>query len=225
LNIHKSLLVLILILVAPAAMSQGAFRFGPDERANEFDISFHTVYTGSESVSGPNGSGLKVDDDWGFGLAVAYNFTNHLALGFEMSFLNPRYEYTIVPDQPNSTPQTVNHRADIFNGVFRGTYNILKGPVSPFIDVAAGWRYLDSNVASGPPITGCWWDPWWGYICRPVWNTYSDTSFTYGGGLGLRWDVSRDMFLRATYSLMKTDSGASSDPTFDMLRFEIGWRN
>ncbi len=40
----------------------------------------------------------------------------------------------------------------------------------------------------------------------------------------MRWDFNRDMFLRASWSLMKSDTGSSNDPTFDMGRIEIGWR-
>jgi len=214
-----------MLAVAPVAWSQGAFRFGPDDRVGEWNLSLQAVYLGSESTSGANGSAVELQDDWGFGFMLGYNFTNHLALGFEMNFLDPRYNYTVVPDEPNPTPQTVSHTASIFNGTFKGTYNLLEGPVTPFIDVNLGWTYIDSNVANAPPVTGCWWDPWWGYVCRSFWSTYDDTNFSYGGGLGIRWDFNRDMFLRASYSIQKLDVGSgSSDPSWDMGRIEIGWR-
>lgn len=223
-KIQNTLIALLILAVAPTAWSQGSFRYGPDERAGEWNLSLLAAYQGSESISGENGSGIKMSDDWGFGFALGYNFNNHLALSGELSFLDPRYDYTIVPDEPNPSPQTFSHTASIFNAMMKGTYNILSGPVTPFIDVTLGWRNIDSNVASGPPVTGCWWDPWWNYVCRQFWSTYSDSSVTYGGGIGVRWDFNRDMFLRASYSLMKSDTGSSSDPTFDMGRIEIGWR-
>jgi len=224
LNIQKVLIALLMVAVAPLAWSQGTFRYGPDDRAGEWNLALKAVYLGSESVSGQNGSGIEIHDDWGFGFSLGYNFNNHFSLAGEMNFLDPRYDYTVVPDEPNPTPQTVSHTASIFNAMLTGTYNVLSGPITPFIDVTLGWRSLDSNVASGPPVTGCWWDPWWGYVCRNFWNTYSDSSLTYGGGVGVRWDFNRDMFLRASYSLMKSDTGSSADPTFDVGRIEIGWR-
>jgi len=224
--LKKQILIaaLLALIVSPLAWSQGAFRYGPDERAGEWNLSLMAVYQGEESVSGENGSGATLKDDWGFGFAVGYNFNNHLALSGEFTFLDPNYDYTIVPDEPNPTPETFSHQASIFNAMLKGTYNILSGPITPFIDVTLGWRNIDSNVASGPPATGCWWDPWWGYICRQFWNTYSDNGLTYGAGIGIRWDVSRDVFLRASYSAMKADTGSSADPTFDMGRLEVGWR-
>jgi len=216
--------VVLLLALSPVAWSQGTFRYGPDERGDEWNVSLEVLYQGSESASGENGSGVELDDDWGLGFALAYNFNNHLALGGEFNFLNPSYKYTVVPDEPNPTPETISNRASLFNAMLRGTYNILSGPVTPFVDVTLGWAHIDSNVADSPPITGCWWDPWWGYICQPFWSTYSSSGVTYGGGVGLRWDFSRDMFLRASYSRMKADFGTSDEPTFDIGRLEIGWR-
>ena len=204
---------------APFALTQAAFL---DDRASEWNLSLDAIYLNSESSSGRNGSSIDISDDWGFGFKVGYNFTNHLALGFEMNFLEPSYELTLVPDDPNPTPLTINEKLTIFNGMLTGTYNILKGPVTPFVDLTAGWTHVDSNVTDRPPVTGCWWDPWWGYICQSYWSTYSDTSFSYGGGLGVRWDISSAIFMRASYNMLRIDGG--SDPTLDMGRIEIGWR-
>ena len=211
--------------MAQPVWSQGAFQFGPDERAGEWDISFLAIYLDSEDLAGEGGSSLGIRDDWGFGFNIGYNFTNHLALGFEMNFLNPSYDATVIPEDPAETPVTFSHKMDMFNGLLKGTYNLFSGPFTPFVDVSMGFTYVDSRVADGPPSTGCWWHPWYGFICSQFWNTYDDTRFNYGGGLGLRWDINRNMFLRATYSLMRVDVGNTSDPTFDMGRLEFGWRN
>ena len=193
-----------------------------DDRAREWNFSLEAIYLAGESSSGENGSGIDVADDWGFGFAVAYNFTNHLALGFEMNFLEPRYDYTFVPDEPNAKPETITEKLTMFSGMLNGTYNILEGPVTPFIDLSLGFTNLDSNITDGPPVTGCWWDYWWGYVCRSFWSTYSDTTFSYGGALGMRWDINSSIFLRASYNLLRLDTG--NDPTLDMGRIEFGWR-
>ena len=208
--------------VAAVATSESAIR---DERAGEWNLSLQAIYLGSKSGSGSNGSSINIQDDWGLGFMVGYNFTNHFALSFEMNFLEPRYDYTFVPEDPNPTPQTISEKLTIFNGLLTGTYNVLEGPVTPFIDLSLGLTNLDSNVTQGLPTTGCWWDYWWGYVCQSWWSTYSDTSFSYGGALGVRWDISSAIFLRASYNLLRIDTGSSSsDPTLDMGRIEIGWR-
>jgi opacity protein-like surface antigen len=220
---QKIIITIMMIAISPLAWSQGTFRYGPNERAGEWNLAIEAIYLGSESSSGTNGSGLSIDDDWGFGFMINYNFTNHLALGFDMSFLKPRYEATFATEDAGL--QTISHKLSIFNGQLKGTYNILEGPLTPYIDVALGWTSVDSNITDGPPTTGCWWDPWWGWVCRSFYSTYSDSAWTYGGGLGVRWDMTRDMFLRASYNVMVMDlSGVSNIDQFNMGRLEIGWR-
>jgi opacity protein-like surface antigen len=226
---QKLIIAIMMIAMSPSVWAQGTFRYGPDERAGEWNVSLAAVYQGEEGSSSTNGAGLKIKDDWGFGFNMDYNFTNHLALGFDMTFLKPRYEATYVPgsgDPPvPGEPVTVSHKASIFHGQLKGTYNLLAGPFTPYADVAFGWSHIDSNVADGPPITGCWWDPWWGWVCRSSFSTYDDSDWTYGGGLGVRWDVSRDMFVRVNYNVLRMDIGRSSGSgQFNTTRFEIGFR-
>ena len=49
------------------------------------------VYSGAEDNSGKNESFLDVDSDVGLGLGVAYNFDSRFALGFDFTYLKPRY--------------------------------------------------------------------------------------------------------------------------------------
>ena len=212
-------LAIALIAMTPLAWSQGTFLFGSDERAEKWDFSFNFVYLGPESVSAPEDASLAINDDWGWGFDVAYNFTNHWALGFEMNFLSPRYTLTGIPEG-ETEPQSFSHKMDMFNGALKGTYNLLDGPITPFVDLSLGFSYLDSNVKDGPSY--CYPDWWWGWVCYS--NTHDDTRLSYGGGLGLRWDINRDMFLRGSYSIMMIDASNLSDPKFDMGRLEIGWR-
>ena len=80
----------------------------------------------------------------------------------------------------------------------------------------------DSNIASGPPVGSCWWHPWWGYICNSWIPTYDRTSFSFGGGIGVRADVSRSFFLELSYNGLWVDF-ADSTPGFDGIRLNVGW--
>jgi opacity protein-like surface antigen len=124
---------------------------------------------------------------------------------------------------PPSTT-TVSHRLSQFNGRIIGTFNMMDGPLVPYIDAGFGWTYVDSNVADGPPTTGCWWHPWWGYICSNFWNTYSSTETSYGVGLGLRYEIRGGSFIKGSYNYWKLNSGGASDD-FDLgsFRVEYGW--
>jgi hypothetical protein len=46
------------------------------------------------------------------------------------------------------------------------------------------------NIHDGPADTGCWWDPWWGYMCASFYDTYSNTVTSVLHGVGIRRDMS-----------------------------------
>ncbi|RKX45441.1 MAG: hypothetical protein DRP64_04720 [Verrucomicrobia bacterium] len=217
-NIKKILLIVTLIGMTPQAWSQGAFRFGSDERAGNWDFSLATIYQDSEIIMGPGDLTLDIKDRWGFGFNFGYNFTNHLALSFEFDFVSPSYELSGTDEDGDF--RTISHRMDMFNGLLKGTYNLLSGPITPFIDLSIGFSYTDSNIKDGPSY--CYPDWYWGWACYS--SSHDDTNLNYGGGLGLRWDIIRDMFMRASYSIMKLNISGTSDPEFGVGRLEFGWK-
>jgi hypothetical protein len=126
-------------------------------------------------------------------------------------------------DDPNDTTR-IKHTASQFNGRLKATLNLLDGPFVPFVEVGYGWTYVDSNVADGPPQTGCWWHPWWGYICQNYYSTFSGTETSYGGALGLRYELRGQSFIKASYSLWQLNAGGSqAEPQMESLRLEYGW--
>lgn len=211
----------LLLAFSTTALAQGSFLQQSVDREGRWDISIGPLFQDSESQGGPQGSRLEVNSDTGVTFQLDYHFTDRLSLGFGMDFISPRYEATIVPD--NGDPeQVINHKADMFNGHLRGTWNVLPGAFTPYLRASMGWTTIDSNVADGPPQTGCWWDPWWGYTCQSFWDTYDDSGFSYGGGVGLRWDINESVMLRGGYDILQTDIG--DDLSFGQSRLEIGWR-
>ncbi len=104
---QKIIIAIAMIAISPLAWSQGAFRYGPYKREGEWNIALEAVHQGSESSSSGRGTGLSIKDDWGFGFMVNYNFTNHLALGFDMSFLLTFLNPTII------MPRTINQSRHI----------------------------------------------------------------------------------------------------------------
>jgi opacity protein-like surface antigen len=146
---------------------------------------------------------------------------SHWALGFDAAFLRPGY--TAVFNTEDNGLQKVKHKMSVFSGQFNGTWNMIDGPLTPYLQAGLGWTYVDSNVTDGPPTTGCWWDPWWGYVCRNFYSTYDDTRFSYGAGAGLRWEFRSGMFLKGSYNLVRIDDNTSADPSFDTAKLELGW--
>lgn len=216
----KHLLGLILLLTAGAASAQGTLY----QRANTWEFGVSAINVDGWSSDGLGGSGLDFGSDTGWGLFGGYNFTNRLAIQFGASELRPRYRATYVPEGGGPV-ETLQHTATISNLHVKGTFYILPGRFSPFVEAGLGWTNIDSNVVSGPPITGCWFDPWWGYRCDLFYSTYGSREVSYTTSVGVRWDVSVGMFIRAEYGVVRLDGTAQRpDETPNMGRIAFGWR-
>ena len=74
-------------------------------------------------------------------------------------------------------------------------------------------------------MTGCWWDPWWGYICTEFYDTYSATNFSYGAGVGLRWNFGTEMAINAGYRWLEVEAdGLNDKPTLESAVIEFAYR-
>ncbi len=181
----------------------------------------------SESLNGTQGSAISVDGDTGWGLNFAYNFDNRFALGADFIWSSPKYTYVYVPEvMPGvpGIPEVINHKMDLFTYTFTGTWNILEGPITPYLEANYGWTNIDSKIADQPPITTCWWDPWWGYICDTFVSTYSKTRTSYGGAAGLRWDSGNGWTLKASYGFLEIDTSKTTEKAnLEVIRVDMAW--
>ncbi len=221
---RKFYLVLMLFLVPAISMAQGYNR----GKAQTWEFSVSGIYQQADVASADGGSSLVVDDDVGFGFNVGYNFSNNLNVSADFDFLKPRYSAVIVsePNPPDGSMETttIDHKMSQFNARLKASYYFTEGPLFPYIEAGFGWTFLDSNVASGPPTGFCWWHPWWGYICESFVDTFSSTEFSYGGALGIRYDLAGNSFIKASYNLWVLDTGsARADPELESFRLEYGW--
>jgi opacity protein-like surface antigen len=219
----KNIRLFILFLVLPVtALAQG-YRSSAS-RENTWDFSVGGIYQFSEQAKGKGGSSLDIDSELGLAFSLGYNFSDMFALGADFDYLRPDYNAIIADaDNPGSTVR-IDRTATQYNFRFKGTLNFMEGPFTPFAEAGIGWTTLDSNVAKGPPVTGCWWHPYWGYICSRYYRTFSGTDFSYGGSLGLRYDFRGGSFIRADYSLYMLDIRSdAADPQLGAFSVRYGW--
>jgi opacity protein-like surface antigen len=191
-----------------------------------WEWSISALYQDSKSMGSENGSSLKVDSDVGLGFNVGYYLTDHFSLGADFDFLRPKYKAVLVDDTvvPAETTE-IRHEMSQFNGRFKANYDFLDGPFRPFVEAGLGWTYFDSNVTDGPPIVGCWWHPYWGYICDGYYRTFNDTIFSYGVGAGFKYRFVGDSFLKLSVNQWWLDGvGAAGDEDLTGARLEYGWR-
>ena len=212
-------LIALCALIAVSAEAQWVS--SATQRSQKWETTIGFYGTSSESSDGLNGSALDVESGYGIGFSVGYNLNQHVALRFDGSW--SRADYDAVLDTEDNGLVEISHDLSLFNGQFNAVYNFLEGNFTPYVQAGLGWSYIDSNVVDGPPSTGCWWDPWWGYVCAPFYSTYSDTNFSWNVGAGLRYEMGSNMFLRGGWEQTHIDGGSGADPTFDAIRLELGW--
>jgi len=190
------------------------------ERGGKLEGSVLLNWSDSEDVSGRNGSSVDIDSVVGAGFDLTYNFDQHLALGFNFIWSRPDYEATFNSDEDGLV--SVDHRMDLYTGQFNGTWNLLDGPFTPYVQAGIGWNYADSNVSKGAPVTGCYWDPWWGYVCRRYGRSYNETELAYNFGVGLRFEFGNGMFIKGGVNRLEVD-GSDFDPTLTSASIALGW--
>lgn len=221
--IKRLILLLILISLSSTVFAQ---RFNKQDnsygsRDGRWDASLLLAYQNSVSREVEGGSSIDVDSKLGWGLSVGWNWNTHLNFAYKLTVNNPDYTAIIVPEDTTIQPQTLSYNLSKVTHQLNATYNILNRSFTPYIQAGLGVTSIDSNIPDSPPTTGCWWDPWWGYICSTTWSTYKKTAFSYNVGVGLRWDINNFLFMKGAYNKewVSVDSGSLS---FDTVSMEAG---
>ena len=223
--LKRFLLVVFLILTSTAVLAQYDNRqkerskFG--SRDGRFEASVILAYQTGQDVSSEGGSSLDIDSATGWGISFGWNWTDRVNLQYRLLSTSPRYSAVVVPEDPDELIQDVEHKMSKYSHQLNATYHFMKGSFTPFVVGGIGYGTLDSNIASEPPNVGCWWDPWWGYICHGEWKTFKASEFTYNLGVGLRWDINNAIYSRAVYSreFISLDNGSLD---FDTMTVEVG---
>lgn len=190
-------------------------------RAERWEGSFRVIGLQGQTVTGERGSSVDITDDIGFGFDMAYNHDEHLSLGFAMEWVETDFRTDTTSDANGSFDGRGDLEITTMN--LNGTWHFFDKALTPYVHGAVGATYLNTNVATGPSVPVCWYDPWWGYYCGLDTPTLSDTVFSYEAGAGLRLDMTDSAFLRAGYSQQWLDVGRGVGTVDQGLwRFGIG---
>ena len=217
-------LLRIVLSVLLAACAAGAIAQGSAGRAGKWEVTLQPQYTHGISFDSGNGTSGTTSSSLGFGFGIAYNLNNNFALGGDFTWGSASYTATITPAAGNgNATQTLNGTLDTSTIRFNVIWNMIAtGNFTPFAIAGIGSTYVDTNIPyGGPPV--CWYDPWWGYYCSQPTRTAYDVS--YAGALGLRWEIDRNIFVRALVNRMWLDVGGSvGTPTIDQYRVDLGFK-
>jgi opacity protein-like surface antigen len=208
------------ILICDAALAQNAYR---DKR---WEFTLQMLGLEGKDYAFEGGSSASTKDSVGFGFAASYNVNPHLNFGGEIFWANMDYDATILQDGGGSS-YTSRGEAEIWSFMLNATWNILAGPVTPYLQGGIGSTTVDSNIAVGPPINSCWYYPYYGYYCGTFVPTATSTSFAYNAGGGIRWDFSRESFMKfgVQRQWVDFDGATSSYSGMNVWRLEVGFKN
>lgn len=215
------------IAIAVIAMAEAGTAIAQSSnRTGTWETKLGLTYNGSWDAGDSGSSQADVSSELGFSFGAGYNLSENLSFGGAFEFDSPSYRASLVsPDFPN---QVYNIRGSLENIrlLFDATYNFMDtGPFSPYATALLGWTWTDTNIATSPPQTGCWWDPWWGFICTTFQNTKNIDGFTYGLGIGGRYDFNPGFAMQLGYRYLWTDYGAGAGtPSQDGFTLTFNWK-
>jgi len=208
--------------LAPVALAQSFGAPSGSGRAQRWEAFAGARLILSDSADFAGGSNIDTEDDLGFDFGFGYNISDHLLLGGEMGWNTISYDGNLVSEPPGLSAR-ISGELETASIGGSATWHFLSGPLTPYVSGTLAWTWIDTNIAQGPPDIGCWWDPWWGQICAPIYDTVSDDAASYGLGVGVRWDFGPGGFARIGYDERWLDvKNANGTPDFGSFRFEIG---
>ena len=197
---------------------------GPTDRQGRWEARIGLGSANSADVDFEGGTKASIDGGTGFLLGVAYNYTDRLRFGSSFTFDQKDYEAEIAGDEPGETFQ-IEGSLDSMSLMLDAAYSFLTGPFTPFVAGGVGWTWVDTNIATELPNIGCWWDPWWGYVCTSWQDTKTISGLAYELGIGVRYDFSRTLAADGTYTMRWVDfENATGTPSFDTLQLSLVWK-
>jgi opacity protein-like surface antigen len=195
------------------------------ERGPGWDYGLDVIYQFSHDVSFQGGSTLSLDDDLGLGLNFGYRLNPRFEVNFTLDWNSFDYRGTLQSADNPGLSADVSGDMEWFVPRVNGSFNFLKGPLTPYVSAGIGWAFIDTNIPTGQVSVGCWWDPWYGQICTPYQPTLSTDELTYQAGAGLRWDAGENFSARLSYEKTWLDlSNTQSAPGLDQLKIGLLYR-
>jgi opacity protein-like surface antigen len=176
------------------------------------------IYQDSSDFDADGGSSASLDSDIGIALTFGYRVSDRFEVNFGLDWNNIDYSAHLVNDVTPGLSLDVDGELEAFTPRIGAVFNFMDGPITPFVSGTIGYSFIDTNIPQGPPVSGCYWDPWYGYICGTWQDTRSTEEFMYGAGLGVRWDVNDAWSVKFSYDKRWIDSEAS----VDLDQFKLG---
>ncbi len=192
------------------------------KRAGSWEMYLGPQYNMGKTLNLAHENSAKVNSSAALLFGFAYNFDEHISLGFMFNSTSANYKVSYRDEQGSDKTYSNSLYTSAFD--LTAAYNFMEGAFTPYVMADLGMTYIDSGIPTGEEGTGCWWDPWYGYICAPVMSTYSANKLNYGAQLGLRYDTQSAVFFKAGIGLSHVDLDGTGDDTFTLYNVLVGFK-
>ena len=188
-----------------------------------WEAGLDVVFQGAKTLHFDGGTNAKLDSDTGLSVTFGYRYSPHLEAQFALDWADVDYKANIVTGTGSSVSANGSYQA--FTPRASIQFNFLDQPLTPYAMAGIGYSFIDTNIPNGRPVSGCWWDPWYGYICGSAQPTKSVDGFAFQVGIGARWDITDILSLRLAYERHWVDLGSSGGtPSLDTGKLGITYR-
>ena len=169
------------------------------------------------------GTTAEFKSSTGFLIGLGYDLSDHFEVGANFTFDERDYDARLAGDDPGEV-FPVKGSIESMGVMFNLNYYFMTGRFTPFITTGVGWNFVDTNIPTEPPQVGCWWNPWYGYICQDFQDTKDVDGFAYQVGAGLRYRVNPSISVSGSYQMSWLDfPKADGTPSFDGLQLILNW--
>ena len=180
-------------------------------------------YQPTTDIDFDGGSAVEFNSSTGFLVGLGYELSDHLEIGANFTFDERDYEGSLAGDEPG---EVFGIRGDLesMGVMFDLSYYFLTGRIRPFLATGVGWNFVDTNIPTQPPQVGCWWNPWYGYVCEDFQETKNVDGLAYQAAAGVQYRMNPSLSLNASYRMSWLDMPkADGTPTFDAIQLILNW--
>jgi opacity protein-like surface antigen len=180
-------------------------------------------YQPTKDVDFDGGTAVEFNSSTGFLVGLGYELSEHFEIGANFTYDERDYEASIAGDAPGER-FPVEGDLESMGLMFDLSYYFLTGRIRPFVTTGVGWNFVDTNIPTAPPQVGCWWNPWYGYICEDFQDTKNVDGFAYQLGAGVRYQINPKFSLSGSYKMNWVEfPKADGTPTFDAIQLILNW--
>jgi opacity protein-like surface antigen len=206
------------VVALTAALSSVAFA-----QDSGWEAGVDLIYQNSKTLHFDGGTDAKLKGDPGLTLLFAYRYSTHLDAQFALDWASVDYKANLVTGPATSVGVSGSYQS--ITPRVNAQFNFFDSELTPFLVGGVGYSFIDTNIPHGRPETGCWWDPWYGYVCGSVQSSKTIDGVTFQVGAGARWDILDEISLRLAWERHWIDLGShGGTPFVDQAKLGFTYR-